>query len=285
MAKTDERLFAPFAIDMDEHPKFIGLSDAAFRAVFEATFYARRNMTDGFLDERVVMRRWGPEVAEELSSNDPERPTWVRVDAGWQIHDFAKHHPLRAEIEASRADLRAKRSAAGKKGNAKRWQANSKPVANESQTDRKHVATDRSETETETETVTPNGVTPLTPQGGERVKTRGTRLVADWMPSAELIAQMRTECPQVDLQAEHRIFVDYWIAQPGQKGVKLDWPATWRNWMRRKQGDASRGAPKTFGQQKQENTLALVERLREEEGRAAVGSGDAPGVRALGAGW
>ncbi|WP_207207357.1 hypothetical protein [Xylanimonas protaetiae] len=28
-------------------------------------------------------------------------------------------------------------------------------------------------------------------------------------------------------------FIDYWRAQPGQKGVKLDWVATWRNWLRR----------------------------------------------------
>ena len=28
-------------------------------------------------------------------------------------------------------------------------------------------------------------------------------------------------------------FWDYWIAQPGSKGVKLDWLATWRNWCRR----------------------------------------------------
>ena len=30
-------------------------------------------------------------------------------------------------------------------------------------------------------------------------------------------------------------FRDYWIAQPGQKGVKTDWTATWRNWVRRQQ--------------------------------------------------
>lgn len=27
-------------------------------------------------------------------------------------------------------------------------------------------------------------------------------------------------------------FRDYWHAAPGQKGVKLDWSATWRNWIR-----------------------------------------------------
>lgn len=33
--------------------------------------------------------------------------------------------------------------------------------------------------------------------------------------------------------AELAKFRDYWAAQPGQKGVKADWPATWRNWCRR----------------------------------------------------
>jgi hypothetical protein len=28
-------------------------------------------------------------------------------------------------------------------------------------------------------------------------------------------------------------FRDYWIAQPGQRGRKSDWSATWRNWCRR----------------------------------------------------
>ena len=44
---------------------------------------------------------------------------------------------------------------------------------------------------------------------------------------------MRAELGDVvDLYAEHRRFVDHWRSAPGQKGVKLDWRATWRNWMR-----------------------------------------------------
>lgn len=144
--EKDDRVFAPFPIEMDEHPKIIGLSDAAFRAVFEATFYSRRMLSDGFLDERVVMKRWGAEVAEELSSNDPEKPSWIRVSSprpGWQIHDFEKHHPLRADIEAKRADVYSKRSEAGRKGAAKRWQKNGNGMANDS-----------SESESESETLT-----------------------------------------------------------------------------------------------------------------------------------
>ena len=37
-------------------------------------------------------------------------------------------------------------------------------------------------------------------------------------------------------------FVDYWVAVPGQRGIKLDWEATWRNNVRKK---AAFKAPKT----------------------------------------
>jgi len=146
----DDRLFAPFPIEMDEHPKIIGLTDAAFRAVFEATFYSRRMLSDGFLDERIVLRKWGQPVADELSSNDPERPSWIRVEHGWRIHDFEKHHPLRAEIQAKRDVVSARRSEAGKLGAQRRWDG--KAMAKEWQSDGKAMANDSSETETETET-------------------------------------------------------------------------------------------------------------------------------------
>jgi hypothetical protein len=35
-------------------------------------------------------------------------------------------------------------------------------------------------------------------------------------------------------------FRDYWRGQPGQRGVKLDWQATWKNWIR-KAADDRRG--------------------------------------------
>lgn len=34
-------------------------------------------------------------------------------------------------------------------------------------------------------------------------------------------------------QGELAKFRDYWVAQPGQKGVRNDWQATWRNWVRK----------------------------------------------------
>jgi hypothetical protein len=52
------------------------------------------------------------------------------------------------------------------------------------------------------------------------------------MPSQELIAQMRQECPTIDLKAEHLKFTDHWKAKTGRDATKLDWNATWRNWIR-----------------------------------------------------
>lgn len=64
-------------------------------------------------------------------------------------------------------------------------------------------------------------------------RKRGTRLSPDWMPSQEAIDTMKSECPNVDLQAEHRKFIDYWTAKTGKDATKLSWDGTWRNWIRR----------------------------------------------------
>lgn len=43
-----------------------------------------------------------------------------------------------------------------------------------------------------------------------------------------------------DINWEWEKFRDYWLSQTGQRGVKLDWLATWRNWMRKKYEDKAR---------------------------------------------
>jgi hypothetical protein len=156
--RKDRRLYAKFDIGMDEHTKIMFLSDAAFRALFESTLYSRRQLTDGFLDERVVKRKWGLEVAAELSSNDPERPSWIRVEGGWMIHDFAEHQTTTKDIEAKRE--------AGRKGGL----AKAKQEPSKTEAPAKHVLDvcsskplAKTETETETETKQKTPSSPATP--------------------------------------------------------------------------------------------------------------------------
>ena len=76
------------------------------------------------------------------------------------------------------------------------------------------------------------------PKGRSRRTSTGSRLPSDWTPSeADLsYAEQRSmsaglmDYPIDDVAA---IFRDYWHGIPGAKGRKADWPATWRNWVRR----------------------------------------------------
>ena len=61
----------------------------------------------------------------------------------------------------------------------------------------------------------------LTPTPVKRAQ-RAARLSEDWVPK-------EFEGETVELEK----FRDWARSAPGQKGVKADWDATWRNWMRR----------------------------------------------------
>jgi uncharacterized protein YdaU (DUF1376 family) len=61
---------------------------------------------------------------------------------------------------------------------------------------------------------------------------KGSRLSQEWFLTKSLGDWATQERPDLDVRQVAEQFKDYWIAQPGQKGVKLDWDATWRNWVR-----------------------------------------------------
>lgn len=66
-------------------------------------------------------------------------------------------------------------------------------------------------------------------------RARGTRLPADWdLPEdwKNWVLVNMPAFPAEQIQAQADQFRDYWISQPGQKGVKLNWQAVWRNWIR-----------------------------------------------------
>jgi hypothetical protein len=71
---------------------------------------------------------------------------------------------------------------------------------------------------------------------------RGIRLPDDWMPDDDLMAWAKAERPDLDIGRSLASFCDYWRAKPGQAGCKLDWPATFRNWIRNERR-ASHGPP------------------------------------------
>ncbi len=79
----------------------------------------------------------------------------------------------------------------------------------------------------------PNGAAP---------RKRGTRLQPGWMPAQSTVDAMKAERPDIDFKTEHAKFIDYWASKTGRDATKLDWDATWRNWIRN-----ARPSPRTNG--------------------------------------
>jgi hypothetical protein len=53
----------------------------------------------------------------------------------------------------------------------------------------------------------------------------------------------KKERPDLLVKSVADSFRDYWIAQPGAKGRKVDWDATWRNWIRNQRGQSASSKP------------------------------------------
>ena len=116
----------------------------------------------------------------------------------------------------------------------------------------------------ETETVSADAA-PATANTSKPSKARGTRLPDGWVPDDDLIAWTKVNAPAAANALELDRFRDYWTAQPGAKGRKTDWAATWRNWARRCQEQhtqPSRGqAPRSTTSDRVNGWLALAESL------------------------
>lgn len=77
----------------------------------------------------------------------------------------------------------------------------------------------------------------ITDELENKSRARGARLPLDTLPD-DWMAFCRSKRPDLDPSDTWDRFRDYWIAQPGQRGCKADWYATWRNWVRNeKQGN------------------------------------------------
>ena len=63
-------------------------------------------------------------------------------------------------------------------------------------------------------------------------KQRGSRLPTDFLMPDDWFDFCRQERPDLTPDKVFDSFKDFWIAKAGAGGVKLDWLATWRNWVR-----------------------------------------------------
>ena len=111
--------------------------------------------------------------------------------------------------------------------------------------DRLQAAIPETETEKEKET-----------KAETEKKHRASRLPQDWQPNDRMLAFCENERPDLNPIEVAATFRDYWHSQAGQKGVKADWEATWRNWVRNQRMAAKSPQRAAIGYRSQNELIA-----------------------------
>lgn len=250
--------------------KVTRLSDAAFRLHVSAVFWCARNLTDGVVPEEdlddvsarvrtpgrfvpeLLDRGLWHEVGTECSSpNCPADPNNavtapVTADKGWIIHDYLDYQPSKDQVLTDRA---------GSAERQKRWRERQKALKQDHNGVSNGVSNGGSNAAPSrpVPSSSPNGEEdPPNPPRKRGTADQGTRLPDGFQPTPEMVAWARTNAPSCGM-TDHDAFCDHWRGVPGAKGKKLDWPGTWRNWMRREHekrqpkavNGSARGRPQT----------------------------------------
>lgn len=98
------------------------------------------------------------------------------------------------------------------------------------------------------------------PVGSSKKKaTKGTRLLKDWHAS-QADFQYATDhgLSENVIRLEEEKFRNYWLAKSGAGATKLDWSATWRNWVLNAQSRMPRGSPANGNPDPNDHSLAAA---------------------------
>lgn len=245
----DKRLYAQFTLNYLDSHKIAILSDAAIVTHIRMVLWSRRELTDGHIKGpmALVLAKGKRRVLEELLTNDPERPSLVKVGDDYIVHDFGEHQMTNETI--------AERSAIYKQNGTKGGRPAKQPVTNlvtDSEAKKSRVQS------TEIETTANAVVTP---------PKRGTRIPEPFIVTGEMRQWAATRCPGVSVDSSTEKFVNYWRART-RDATKLDWRATWDNWLI---SDFEKLRPEKPTKRDQVlDVLEMGRRMQEEDDRKAV---------------
>lgn len=228
----------------------------------------RRMRAHNEADQKVVET-----VIAEFFKDDGERLSNARLSKEWAA--------------ANEAHTRRK-SAGAKGGKAKALKTNETEPSNATPMLKQPEPEPEPEPlETIAKAIVPHTVeTPPKPEQPKRAPqprsaARGNRIAPNWAPTAIDYAFAASEgLTREEINREADRFRDYWTAKSGREACKLDWSATWRNWVRsdfRKRagsgsGNASRNGDRLGAFDK------LAERLSGGSAGTDAGHHDEPGA-------
>lgn len=237
---------------MKHYPHHIGDFDKATRHLTRIERSVYRDLIELYYDiekqlpldavwicRRIIARSNEESTAVEQTLNE----FFTKTPTGWY------HDRCESEIEHYRSN-NSQKAQAGKASAAAR--------ALKKQQAMNACSTDVGTYVQQTSNGTPTNQEPVTSnQEPERDKTaRASRMPADQALNQDWFDFCKTERPDLDPIATFEKFKDYWTAKPGKAGTKLDWLATWRNWVREEKRQPAafqvRQQPKSFAESDRE---------------------------------
>ena len=215
------------------HPKVLAAGNAAMGLWVRAGSWSAQQLTDGVIPDSIL-----PSLGTEKQAAALTRAgLWRRAEGAWEFHEWsaAGRQPTRATVEAERAA-------------AAERQRKHREAKGSSRSDGTVSHTVSHGNVTPLVTPTPTRPDPTRPSSSTKKKEtaaakRGSRIDPSFAITAEMREWAKDEAPLVNLDAKLPEWIDYWTGVAGEKGVKLDWVATWRNGMRKQQEFAKRDNP------------------------------------------
>ena len=228
---ADARLWARIDVGYFDNAKISDALDASSNAVamhLASILHSAQHLTDGHVSPRSIQRKVGgtqqdTDTLIELGlwhAEGHDCPHCPQPEPGRvYVHNFLEHNRSRAQAEKVSTD--AKRAAKA------RWNPEEKPENKPndagrnapSMPDAMQIRESRESRE-------------------EEEGPRGPHLLpAGFAPTPDMRTWAATHTPAVDVTLATSEFIDYWTRE---RKRKKDWPATWRNHMKRQQGFAER---------------------------------------------
>lgn len=135
----------------------------------------------------------------------------------------------------------------------------------------KSNAIDTEQIQNRTDTEQSKSIGEKTSPIAKQKKQNGTRISDSWTLSkknGEWALSVKPHWTPEKIRTEASAFKDYWLAKAGSDGVKNDWDATWRNWVRRSNDVPMAG--QTGGGYVSVNKQAALEQRNAEAARQAL---------------
>lgn len=238
------------------------VEDAAYSRLIRKYYAEERPLA---AEISTVQRLIGARTREEKSAVEAVLKEFFFLDAdGW--------HNKRADSEINQYHEKSSKAAASARA---RWdkthtERNANAMRTHSEGNANHTpVTNNQEPVTNNHKPLTTNQQPINHKPTKEPMQRGTRLPADCVLTTDWADFCKQERPDLVAGKVFDEFRDYWIAQPGQKGVKTNWGATWRNWVRNQRSTASY---KTATERRQENNdKAWAEFLGEQTDRVIEG--------------